>query len=84
MDAEVLPCLYEVTDDRIGEARALNAAGHVTGAGRPFDNDVVASLRHCHQIPRPAPSKKPRSPWPSPTGRRGDRPISTRRRTIPE
>ncbi|HYU84294.1 MAG TPA: recombinase family protein [Kribbellaceae bacterium] len=31
----------------------LNAAGHTTGAGRPFDNDVVASLRHYHQIPPP-------------------------------
>jgi DNA invertase Pin-like site-specific DNA recombinase len=34
-------------------AERLNAAGHTTGAGRPFDNDAVASLRHCHQIPPP-------------------------------
>jgi len=34
-------------------AERLNAAGYVTGAGRPFDNDAVASLRHCHQIPPP-------------------------------
>jgi hypothetical protein len=31
----------------------LNAAGHTTGAGRPFDNDSVASMRHYHQIPPP-------------------------------
>ena len=31
----------------------LNAAGHTTGAGRPFDNDAVASMRHYHQIPPP-------------------------------
>lgn len=34
-------------------AERLNAAGYVTGAGRPFDNNAVASLRHCHQIPPP-------------------------------
>jgi DNA invertase Pin-like site-specific DNA recombinase/transposase-like protein len=31
----------------------LNAAGYATGAGRPFDNDAVASMRHYHQIPQP-------------------------------
>ncbi|MFN2505245.1 MAG: recombinase family protein [Acidimicrobiales bacterium] len=31
----------------------LNAAGYTTGAGRPFDNDAVASLRHSHHIPPP-------------------------------
>ncbi len=31
----------------------LNAAGHTTGAGRPFDNDAVASLRHYHHVPPP-------------------------------
>jgi hypothetical protein len=31
----------------------LNAAGYTTGAGRPFDNDAVASMRHYHQIPQP-------------------------------
>ncbi len=34
-------------------AERLNAAGCVTGAGRRFDNNAVASLRHCHQIPPP-------------------------------
>ena len=34
-------------------AERLNAAGYVTGAGRPFDNDAIASLRHYHQIPQP-------------------------------
>jgi Recombinase zinc beta ribbon domain/Helix-turn-helix domain len=34
-------------------ADRLNAAGYTTGTGRPFDNDAVASLRHCHQIPPP-------------------------------
>jgi excisionase family DNA binding protein len=34
-------------------ARQLNAAGFTTGAGRPFDNDAVASLRHYHHIPAP-------------------------------
>jgi DNA invertase Pin-like site-specific DNA recombinase len=29
----------------------LNAAGYRTGAGRPFDVDAVANLRHYHQIP---------------------------------
>jgi DNA invertase Pin-like site-specific DNA recombinase len=34
-------------------AERLNAAGHTTGAGRPFDNHAVASLRHYHHIPQP-------------------------------
>jgi DNA invertase Pin-like site-specific DNA recombinase len=34
-------------------ANELNTAGHRTGAGRPFDNDAVASLRHNHHIPQP-------------------------------
>ncbi len=34
-------------------AARLNAAGYSTGAGRPFDNDAVASLRHYHHIPQP-------------------------------
>jgi len=34
-------------------AERLKAAGHTTGAGRPFDNDAVASMRHYHQIPPP-------------------------------
>jgi DNA invertase Pin-like site-specific DNA recombinase len=32
-------------------ATLLNQAGHRTGAGRPFDVDAVANLRHYHQIP---------------------------------
>jgi len=32
-------------------AAELNAAGYRTGAGRPFDVDAVANLRHYHQIP---------------------------------
>lgn len=32
----------------------LNAAGYTTGAGRPFDNDAVASLRRYHHLPPPA------------------------------
>ncbi len=35
-------------------ADRLNAAGHQTGASRPFDNDAVASLRHYHSIAAPA------------------------------
>jgi len=34
-------------------ARRLNAAGYATGAGRRFDNDAVASMRHYHQVPQP-------------------------------
>jgi DNA invertase Pin-like site-specific DNA recombinase len=34
-------------------ANELNAAGHRTGAGRRFDNNAVASLRHNHHIPQP-------------------------------
>jgi len=32
-------------------AEQLNAAGYTTGAGRAFDVDAVANLRHYHQIP---------------------------------
>jgi DNA invertase Pin-like site-specific DNA recombinase len=32
-------------------AARLNQAGHTTGAGRPFDTDAVANLRHYHQVP---------------------------------
>jgi hypothetical protein len=32
-------------------AGVLNEAGHSTGAGRPFDNDAVANLRHYHKVP---------------------------------
>lgn len=35
-------------------AEQLNAAGFTTGAGRRFDNDAVASLRHYHHVPPPA------------------------------
>lgn len=34
-------------------AERLNGAGYTTGAGRPFDNDAVASLRHYHHMPPP-------------------------------
>ena len=34
-------------------AERLNTAGYTTGAGRPFDNDTVSSLRHYHHIPPP-------------------------------
>lgn len=34
-------------------AERLNEAGYSTGAGRPFDNDAVASLRHYHHVPPP-------------------------------
>lgn len=34
-------------------AERLNGAGYTTGAGRPFDNDAVASLRHYHHVPPP-------------------------------
>src|SRR6516225_4608884 len=33
----------------------LNAAGHRTGHGRPFDIDAVQWIRHAHQIPVPGP-----------------------------
>ena len=34
-------------------AETLNAAGHLTGAGRPFDNAAIASLRRYRDIPQP-------------------------------
>jgi transposase-like protein len=34
-------------------AGLLNAAGYLTGAGRVFDNDAVASLRHYRGVPQP-------------------------------
>ena len=34
-------------------AERLNSAGYTTGAGRPFTNDAVSSLRHYHHIPPP-------------------------------
>ena len=34
-------------------ADQLNSAGYTTGAGRPFNNDAVSSLRHYHHIPPP-------------------------------
>jgi len=33
----------------------LNAAGHRTGKGRPFDVDAVQWIRHVHKIPTPGP-----------------------------
>ena len=36
-------------------ARQLNAAGLVTGNGRPFDAKAVAWIRHAYHIPVPAP-----------------------------
>jgi excisionase family DNA binding protein len=33
----------------------LNAAGHRTGKGRPFDIDAVQWVRHVHKIPTPGP-----------------------------
>jgi excisionase family DNA binding protein len=33
----------------------LNAAGHLTGHGRPFDIDAVQWIRHAHKIPVPDP-----------------------------
>ncbi|MEV1005454.1 MerR family DNA-binding transcriptional regulator [Nonomuraea sp. NPDC050202] len=34
-------------------AAALNAAGHRTGTGQPFDGVAAANLRHYHHIPYP-------------------------------
>lgn len=34
-------------------AEQINSAGYTTGAGRPFDNDAVSSLRHYHHIAPP-------------------------------
>jgi len=34
-------------------AETLNDAGYTTGAGRAFDNNAVASLRHYHHVPQP-------------------------------
>jgi transposase-like protein len=34
-------------------AATLNTAGYLTGAGRRFDNDAIASLRHYRGVPRP-------------------------------
>ncbi len=36
-------------------ADELNAAGYLTGAGRPFDVKAVRWLRHVHHVPPPAP-----------------------------
>ena len=36
-------------------ARQLNAAGMVTGNGRPFDAKAVQWIRHAYHIPAPAP-----------------------------
>ena len=33
----------------------LNAAGHLTGHGRPFDIDAVQWIRHAYQVPVPDP-----------------------------
>ncbi len=43
--------LADLTNHDIAEQ--LNVAGHTTGAGRPFDNNAVASMRHYHHIPPP-------------------------------
>ena len=34
-------------------AERLNAAGYVTGAGKPFDRMAVTNMRHYHHIPQP-------------------------------
>jgi DNA invertase Pin-like site-specific DNA recombinase len=34
-------------------AQRLNAAGYVTGAGKPFDRMAVTNMRHYHHIPQP-------------------------------
>ena len=36
-------------------SRQLNAAGHLTGHGRPFDIDAVQWIRHAYKIPVPDP-----------------------------
>lgn len=43
--------LGELTNDEL--ARRLNAAGYVTGAGRPFDRVAVTNMRHYHHISQP-------------------------------
>ena len=43
--------LGELSNDEL--ARRLNAAGYVTGAGRPFDRVAVTNMRHYHHIPQP-------------------------------
>jgi DNA invertase Pin-like site-specific DNA recombinase len=39
--------------DNASLAAALNAAGHTTGTGQPFDVDSAANLRHSHRIGYP-------------------------------
>jgi hypothetical protein len=39
--------------DNAALAAALNAAGHRTGTGQPFDGVAAANLRHYHRIPYP-------------------------------
>jgi DNA invertase Pin-like site-specific DNA recombinase len=34
-------------------AQRLNAAGYLTGAGKPFDRMAVTNMRHYHHIPQP-------------------------------
>jgi hypothetical protein len=43
--------LPELTNSEL--AGRLNAAGHVTGAGKPFDRMAVTNMRHYHHIPQP-------------------------------
>jgi DNA invertase Pin-like site-specific DNA recombinase len=43
--------LGELTNSEL--AQQLNAAGYVTGAGRPFDPTAISNMRHYHHIPPP-------------------------------
>jgi len=43
--------LGELTNGEL--AQRLNAAGYVTGAGRPFDRTAICNMRHYHHIPPP-------------------------------
>ncbi|MGC8628460.1 MAG: recombinase family protein, partial [Acidimicrobiales bacterium] len=49
--ADLARQLWQLSNGEIAER--LNQEGYTTGAGRPFDCDAVASLRHYHAIPRP-------------------------------
>jgi hypothetical protein len=43
----------DISNDDI--AAALNAAGHLTGLGRPFTAKAVQWIRHAYPVPRPGP-----------------------------
>jgi hypothetical protein len=53
-DPAAIELARQLPDLTNGElAQRLNAAGYLTGAGRPFDRVAVTNMRHYHHIPQP-------------------------------